>query len=1139
MNRRFCFLPVLLLLIGTLAVLTAPATAQVAKEGHTSLDGLAFASPRMTAWSSLETIDDVRSLMAPEVANAWDSFRQSADGEWSALFDKRTGRVEIAEGAGIPWIPGRGNKMSSSDLAAKIGTSKVDLKAMDTIARNFMPRVAGLLGFSPASLVLNQGRSGQMADYLWFVDYDVLAADGTPIEGARVVFRVNHGNLIQFGSENLPAANAAAPKATVSKAAALASLARYIGGFTAADSFRDTGSLHLRSLGQVDARFNEGFKVGNGRALTRVWDFTFHRDGVMGTWRGRVDATSGEVLDFADVNEYASAQATGGVYQNSPATGSEIVRPMPFANISTGGFTNSGGIYNNTASATSTLNGQFVKITDTCGAISQASDANGNILFGTSTGTDCTTPGHGGAGNTHASRQQFYQVNRIKEVVKGWLPSNTWLGQQLTVNVNLNQTCNAYWNGSTLNFFKSGGGCANTGEIAAVSLHEFGHGIDQNDGTGTAPEGGTGEAYGDTTSVIATHNSCIGPGFLTSNCSGYGNACTSCTGVRDVDFAKHSTGVAATVANHTQVRCGTGSGPCGKEVHCESYVPSEAIWDFANRDLPNPGTGPAWTTLDRLWYLSRNTATSSFTCHIGGTFTSDGCNTGSWWKTMRAVDDDDGNLANGTPHGGALFAAFNRHGIACTTDAGASTTFAGCTAPASPTLTATAGDNSVSLSWTSSGSAVYDVFRNETGCNAGFIKIANDNATTSLTDSAVANGLTYFYQVIAQPSGNEACGSVPSTCVSVTPTVTTTPDFTISASPSSVSIAQGGSGSSTITTTVSGGFNNAISLSASGQPSGVTVSFSPNPIAAPGSGSSTMSITVAASTATGTYPITVTGTGGTTTHTTTVTLTVTTVPTPDFTISASPSSLTVVQGNSGTSTITTAVSGGFNSAISLSASGQPTGVTVGFSPNPIAAPGSGSSTATFTVAASTATGTYTITITGTGASITHTTTVTLTVSSSVAQQLLGNPGFETGSASPWVATAGVINNSSSEPPHSGAWDAWLDGYGVSHTDSIYQQVTIPSTVTTATLTFWLHIDTSETTTITAFDTLKVQIRNSSNVVLATLATYSNLNHAAGYSLKSFNLAPYIGQTIRVYFLGVEDSSLQTSFVIDDTALNVQ
>src|SRR5436305_8523626 len=153
-------------------------------------------------------------------------------------------------------------------------------------------------------------------------------------------------------------------------------------------------------------------------------------------------------------------------------------------------------------------------------------------------------------------------------------------------------------------------------------------------------------------------------------------------------------------------------------------------------------------------------------------------------------------------------------------------------------------------------------------------------------------------------------------------------------------------------------------------------------------------------------------------------------------------------------------------------------------------------------------------------------------------QLLGNPGFENGSANPapWVPTTGVIDSSTGEAPHTGAWKAWLDGYGTTHTDTLSQQVSIPSGAT-ATLTFWLHIDSAETTTTTAFDRLQVQIRNTSNTVLATLATYSNLNKAAGYRQVSFDVSSFQGQTVKVYLLGTEDSSLQTSFVVDDFALN--
>ncbi|MGW2034928.1 MULTISPECIES: M4 family metallopeptidase [Streptomyces] len=237
------------------------------------------------------------------------------------------------------------------------------------------------------------------------------------------------------------------------------------------------------------------------------------------------------------------------------------------------------------------------------------------------------------------------------------------------------------------------------------------------------------------------------------------------------------------------------------------------------------------------------------------------------------------------------------------------------------------------------------------------------------------------------------------------------------------------------------------------------------------------------------------------------------------------SGVTVTNPGSQSATVGTAVSlqiqasstnGG---ALTYSASGLPAGLSINSSTGLISGTPTtaGSSSTTVTVKDSTgATGTATFgwTVSATGGGCTST-------------QLLSNPGFESGSTG-WTASSGVITTDSGEAAHSGSYKAWLDGYGSSHTDSVSQSVTIPAGCK-ATLTFYLHIDTAETGS-TAYDKLTVTAGSK------TLATYSNVNAASGYSQKSFDLSSLAGSTVTLKFNGVEDSSLQTSFVVDDTAL---
>lgn len=204
-----------------------------------------------------------------------------------------------------------------------------------------------------------------------------------------------------------------------------------------------------------------------------------------------------------------------------------------------------------------------------------------------------------------------------------------------------------------------------------------------------------------------------------------------------------------------------------------------------------------------------------------------------------------------------------------------------------------------------------------------------------------------------------------------TRTVTVQSDFSLSASPASQTVVQGSGTSYTATVTAGTGFSGTVSLRVNGLPAGATASFSPASVT--NSGSSTLSVSTSSSTPTGSYPLTVTATSGSLVHTASVTLVVS----GDFSLSVSPSNVTLTRGSSGSYSLTVTAGSGFTGAVGLSVSGLPRRTSASFNPSTISS--SGSSVLTINTNRKAPTGTFTLTITATSGAIQHAASVTLTV----------------------------------------------------------------------------------------------------------------------------------------------------------------
>jgi len=792
-------------LFGILTFAPASSGFEPAGDEGSDLSSRAFFKPELYISTANLPLEEV----LPQLPNqaAWESFQaQNPDkgaGPVRAFIDPRSGTATNILGA-FPLIPGDGvgNAITLADLDRRIGYRAGNGVSADAVLAAVLDFVRGhreTLGVDVDQL--GAGHAAKVTEELWQVSIPQ-TFHGIPVRYGRVAATVSHGNLIVLGTETWGNVKGLSPVPLLSSEQALAAGFGHVGGATELDVLVLGPTLEVIPVAPQEHQRGPVFggPLGDGYEHRLSWTFAFRRAPEHATWEMIVDAQSGEVLAMQDLNHYLEGQITGGVY---PITSTEICPtpgtcgemqtgwPMPWANTglaAPNNFTNSAGLIPVPgANLATTLSGQYVRISDNCGTI--AENGAGNLDLGGVNGQhDCTTPaGSASAGNTPASRTAFYELNRIAELARGWLPNNTWLQSQLTANVNINLTCNAFWNGATVNFYRSGGGCRNTGELAGVFDHEWGHGLDDNDAGGALSN--TSEAYADIAGIFRLQDSCIGHGFfetvddgcgLTVDGTGFNSneaqtgaahCNTNCSGVRDADWTRHVDGLPDTPLGFVCGSCSASTGPCGRQVHCSAAPPRQAAWDLVTRDLTaapfNLDSHSAFILGNKLFYQGSGNIGTWYSCTCGSS--SSGCGATNAYMQWLAADDDNGNLNDGTPHMTALFAAFDRHGIACATP---TPTNGGCAgAPTgAPTVTATAGDNQVSLAWSAvSGASEYWVFRTEghAGCNFGKTKIA-ELAGTSYLDTEVAGGRDYHYTVVAAGT-SAACFGPAASCQTVTP----------------------------------------------------------------------------------------------------------------------------------------------------------------------------------------------------------------------------------------------------------------------------------------------------------------------------------------------------------------------------------
>jgi MYXO-CTERM domain-containing protein len=512
----------------------------------------------------------------------WLAFTSAEGAGWQARFDAATGVPLGMWGAGI-------------DIGARGSEAQIQAAAVRFVADH-----AALLGVEGAALSVRASGHDPLRDARW-IDVDV-RYNGLAIWRGGVTLRLLHGDLVMVGANTFPDAPVVG---ALSISAADAHRAAVQQGYAPSAAHRDPAAEAVL-LPRV---------VAGKRELRVVWHTTSRTDAPLGLWESFVDASTGELLAVYNGVRFFDGQL-GAEYDTRIGDGSLTTGPLMNAAVvgANGGstFTDATGAFSldDPGPFTVSLTGPRVRVRDDLGDVSPTVPADPFVLLNAAAFEDRQSP-----------LTVFTYVQQAQDFGAALDPSNPWPAERATANVNIDDVCNAYFDG-TVNFFRSGGGCNNTGRLADVIFHEWGHGFHAFGIVAGTYDGSLGEGAADVYAFLMTDDHRLAPNFFLGGEDP----------LRDA---------------------------LNRQRFPEDFVNNEAYIHYNGMIF----SGSMWDTREALRASIGEPQASLVTGQILARLLKAGPTIETAYEEAVFADDDDADLANGTPHQCEIVEGFGKHGL--------------------------------------------------------------------------------------------------------------------------------------------------------------------------------------------------------------------------------------------------------------------------------------------------------------------------------------------------------------------------------------------------------------------------------------------------------------------------------------------